>query len=61
MSGVKITCNGKDEHDCSKCNKYWSWSSLRYSRYYGKKVSEYTCSIGGTRIFDEDGNMIAKD
>ncbi len=55
---VEITCNGKNRDDCYECNKYWSSHSLHYCTVEHKKISTITCSIGGDRIFDEDGNWI---
>ena len=56
---VKITCNGETLDDCIKCNKAFSSTSLDWSARYGEKVSKQNCSIGGSRVFDESGELIA--
>lgn len=52
---IKAVCTGKNEDDCNECQRWYSAHSLHYDAVYNKKVSEITCSIGGHKVFDEDG------
>ena len=53
-----VKCKGKKYGDCLNCNRYFSTHSLHYDRQKQRKVSEISCSIGGNRYFDEDGNEV---
>lgn len=57
---MSVECKGKNEQDCWKCGKYFAWQSLHYNKYFSEHVSEFSCSIGGHRVFNEDGEMIDK-
>lgn len=50
-----VECKGESQNDCSECNSYFSSHSLHYDEILKIKVSEISCSIGGTRKFDEQG------
>jgi hypothetical protein len=58
MKDKKNICNGIGFSSCLECEKYFSSHSLHYSIEYGRKISTIGCSIGGERIFDENGNLI---
>lgn len=53
-----IKCTGKDLDDCWECKQYFSSHSLHYDQTRHQKVVSISCSIGGNREFDEDGNEI---
>lgn len=54
---VKTTCNGICEKDCWECGKYFSAHSSHYDEYYNCIIVEFSCCIGGNRVFkDEDNN-----
>ena len=53
-----VKCEGKTFSDCYSCGMYSSSHSLHYDHSKGKKVSEVTCGIGGTKYFNEDGEEI---
>ena len=51
-----IKCEGETVKDCWECNMYFSSYSLHYDSVLNQKVTDISCSIGGNRQFDEDGN-----
>ena len=56
--GTHIKCTGKNADDCYECGQYFSLHSLHYDQSLKRKVTDISCSIGGNRQFDEDGNGI---
>jgi hypothetical protein len=58
MDNVKVQCNGINSEDCYSCGKYYSSHSLHYHQILKEKVSEVSCSIGGHKTFNEDGEEI---
>ena len=57
---MMVKCEGKTLEDCDRCNMWFAYTSEQYSEGYQMKVSQITCAIGGTRIFNEDGDIIEK-
>ena len=53
-----IKCTGESVEDCYECNQYFSSHSLHYDQVRNQKVVDISCSIGGNKQFDEDGNEI---
>lgn len=51
---VKIKCNGKSAKDCWECGKFFSAHSSHYDNYYNRRVVEFSCCIGGNRIYEDD-------
>jgi len=58
---VEIKCTGENYSDCLNCNRYFSSHSLTYVPHEGKEVSTITCSTGGHRIFNEDGEWVNRN
>ena len=52
-----ITCSKKYDNECCDCGRYFSSHSLHYDSILKRKVSTVNCSIGGNRIFNEDGEL----
>lgn len=55
---VEIKCKGETAQDCWQCGRMFSSHSEHYCRTYKRKVSNVSCSIGGNRTFNEDGERI---
>ena len=55
-----VKCNGNTVSDCWECRKYFSSHSSHYCDVYNKRIIEVTCSIGGHRVFEDDGNNTGK-
>ena len=53
-----LVCKGKTLPDCQDCNKYYSSHSLHYDHSMRQKVVNISCSFGGNKDFDENGNEI---
>ena len=53
-----VKCTGKNLDDCWECKMYFSSHSLHYDPTCRQKVVDITCSIGGNKQFDEDGEEI---
>lgn len=53
-----VECKGKTAQDCWNCGRWYSSHSLHYCRVEKQHVQEVTCSIGGHRVFNEEGERI---
>ena len=56
--GQHVKCDCKNLDDCLECHKYYVFHSLHYDQVIHKKVVDISCSIGGSRQFDENGDEI---
>jgi len=50
---------GVSLNDCMECEKYFTFHSLHNEEGRNGKTSTLSCSIGGDKRFDENGNIIA--
>lgn len=54
----KENCTGKTAQDCEACRRWYSYHSSHYDSYYDCHIVEFTCCIGGHRIFKDEDNDI---
>ena len=55
---LSIQCNGKTMNDCLQCRQYFSLHSLHCEQGRADKTTTISCSIGGDKRFDENGNLV---
>ena len=54
---ILIQCNVESGYECSKCNYQNSYRS-HYSEIYEQNVVEYSCTIIGRVVWDNNDNRI---
>jgi transcription elongation factor Elf1 len=53
-----VNCSGKTVFDCLQCQRYYSSHSLHEVVGRSDKISSISCSIGGNRDFNEEGDLV---